>query len=126
LIFSYPFYNRGLKENYHQRKGEIKKLKLKRRGLESEIKNLVTTLVRQLYLLDTRISLLSKQLEILKGRFGLALKAFDEGLIAMDSVYDARDDLIQGEKRHIQALYEYHLHLSTMQTLMGSVLDIGQ
>jgi len=43
-----------------------------------------------------------------------------------DDVYDARDDLIQGEKRHIQALYEYHLHLSTMQTLMGSVLDIGQ
>ncbi len=126
LIFSYPFYNRGLKENYHQRKGEIKKLKLKRRGLESEIKNLVTTLVRQLYLLDTRISLLSKQLEILKGRFDLALKAFDEGLIAMARVYDARDDLIQGEKRHIQSLYEYHRHLSTLQTLMGSVLVIGQ
>jgi outer membrane protein TolC len=125
LIFSYPFYNRGLKENYHQRKGELKRLKLKRRGLEMEIKNLVTMLVRQLNLLDTRISLLSKQLEILKGRFDLALQAFEEGLITMKRVYDSRDDLILGEKRHIQVLYEYHRHLSTLQTLMGSILDFG-
>jgi outer membrane protein TolC len=126
LIFSYPFYNSGLKENYHQRRGKLKRLKLEHRALEMEIKNIVTTLVRQLNILDTRISLLSKQLGILKNRFDLALKAFDEGLITLKRVYDARDDLTFGEKRYIQALYEYRRHLSTLHAMMGSPVTIGQ
>jgi outer membrane protein TolC len=119
LIFSYPLYNRGLKENYRQKGGELKKLKLRQKELEIEITNSVSALVRQLNLLDNNLSILSEQLDILEHRLNLALHAFDEGLISLDQVYDARDDMVQGKKGYLFALLEYHQQWSILQQLMG-------
>jgi len=119
LIFSYPLYNRGVREGYRQRKGELKKLKLRYREFETEITNAVTMLVRQLNLLGNRINILSEQLEILNKRLNLALQAFDEGFISLDRVYDARDDLTQGKKGHLFAMLEYHQQWAALQGLTG-------
>ncbi len=119
LIFSYPLYNTGLREGYRQKKGELRKLRLRYRELETEITNAVTMLVRQLNLLGNRISILSEQLEILNKRLNLALQAFDEGLLTVNQVYDARDDLSQGKKGHLSAMLEYHQQWSLLQALIG-------
>jgi len=119
LIFSYPLYNRGVREGYRQSKGEFKKLKLKYKNLETEIRNAVTMLVRQLNILSNRISILSEQLEILNKRLNLALQAFDEGFISVDRVYDARDDLTQGKRGHLFAMLEYHQQWAALQALTG-------
>jgi len=108
-----------LKENHRQRKGELKKLRLKLRELEIETWNAVTMLVRQLNLLDNRIGILSEQLEILTKRLDLALQAFDEGLISVDLLYNARDDLTQGKKGHLFAMLEYHQQWVMLKDLMG-------
>jgi outer membrane protein TolC len=76
-------------------------------------------LVRQLNLLGNRISILSEQLEILNKRLNLALQAFDEGLITVNQVYDARDDLTQGKKGHLFASLEHHQQWAMLQGLMG-------
>jgi len=76
-------------------------------------------LVRQLNLLGNRISILSEQLEILKKRLDLALQAFDEGLITVNQVYDARDDLTQGKKGYLSALLEHHQQWAMLKELMG-------
>jgi outer membrane protein TolC len=119
LLFSYPLSNRGLKENYRQKGGELRKLKLRQRELEIEITNSVRALVRQLNLLDNNLCILSDQLDILGQRLDLALRAFDEGLISLDQVYDARDDMVQGKKAHLFALLEYHQQWSLLHQLMG-------
>ncbi len=124
LIFSYPLYNRGLKENCRQKKGEFKKLKLKYKNLETEIRNALTMLVRQLNLLDNRISILSEQLEILTKRLDLALQAFDEGFISVDRVYDARDDLTQGKRGYLFAMLEYHQQWAALQVLIGKEIPV--
>ncbi len=125
LIFSYPLYNRGVREGYRQKKGELRKLKLRYRELETEIRNAVTMLVRQLNLLGNRISILSEQLEILNKRLNLALQAFDEGLITVNQVYDARDDLTQGKKGHLFAMLEYHQQWAMLQALTGKEIPIS-
>jgi outer membrane protein TolC len=49
----------------------------------------------------------------------LALQAFDEGLITVNQVYDARDDLTQGKKGHLFALLEHHQQWAALQALTG-------
>ena len=49
----------------------------------------------------------------------LAVQAFDEGLISVNQVYDARDDLSQGKKGHLSAMLEYHQQWSMLQALTG-------
>ncbi len=59
------------------------------------------------------------QLEILTKRLVLALQALGEGLITMDLLYVARDDLTQGKKGHLFAMLEYHQQRSMLQALIG-------
>jgi len=49
----------------------------------------------------------------------LAVQAFDEGLINVNQVYDARDDLTQGKRGHLFAMLEYHQQRAMLQDLMG-------
>ncbi len=81
-------------------------------------------LVRQLNLLGNRISILSEQLEILTKRLDLSLQAFDEGLITVNQVYDARDDLTQGKKGYLFAMLEYHQQWAMLQELMGKEIPV--
>jgi outer membrane protein TolC len=78
-----------------------------------------------LNLLDNRISILSEQLEILTKRLDLSLQAFDEGLITVNQVYDARDDLTQGKKGHLFAMLEHHQQWAMLQELIGKEIPIS-
>ncbi len=119
LKVSYPFYNISLTKNYHQRKRDLKKLKLKLRELEIQIINLTAALTRQLYLLEDRVSIFRDQLKIIRERLDIALKAFDHGLISIDRLYDARDDLLEVENQYLSLLLERRQKWAAFQALMG-------
>lgn len=120
LLFTYPFYNIASTENLQQSRRDLEKLKLGLQDLETELINLSTQLVNELNLLQLRIDLYSKQLKITRKRLDLALKAFDQGLIIVRFLYDARDDLFEAENVYLGVLLERTQKMSELQALMGN------
>ena len=107
IVFIYPFYPLDPKENYLQAKIRFKQAKVLLRQAELTITNQITALYRQIQLVETKIKVQTRQINILKERMSLALKAFKERLIDLRIVYDIQDDLIAGEQKYLYYLFEY-------------------
>lgn len=119
LLLSYPLYNVGLVENLRQEERTLKKLKLKQKNYKTEIINTLMMLINQLKLSDKRIEILEAQHKIVNEEIKIVLKAFDEGLIGLNRVYDAQNDLSQEERRYLAALLERNSKWFAILTVMG-------
>ena len=65
------------------------------------------------------INIFQEQLGIIRERLDLALKAFDQGLISIERLYDARDDLFEAENQYLSVLLEHNQTWARLQALMG-------
>ncbi len=119
ITISYPLYNKGLAENLRQNKRELKKLEIQYKMIETEIVNTLNMLIKQINRSDERIKILKMQIEIVNNQIEIVLKAFDDGLIGLSRVYDARNDFSQEERRYLDALLERSSKWFAVQTIMG-------
>ena len=65
------------------------------------------------------IELFQEQLEIIRERVDLALEAFDQGLISIECLYDARADSFEAENQYLSVLLEHNQKWASLQALMG-------